>query len=409
VKFYVSYRPDDAGEIAQHLRKELCAEHVDSVPPGQDFRQVIHTAVEGRAAVLVVIGERWLTPSQPTMRRHLDDPDDFVRLEIEAAFELRVSVIAVLIGSATMPLPGELPPSLEPLSSCLVVPVRPGAQLELDIRLLSRVLHKYHPYQYLEPAASLQRYFCYASRPRLERLDEQLKTSRASAAPEPGSAPLPMRFGSQQGIKELGNPERISETLSTVLARIRGHERVFDLKKLCEEKQGIHLDALCYTYRGWFQCLGLLDRQASSGLYAGREEEEYSVERSSEGPWQSPESKISLSEEFLRAPARRENAYHEVGPNQSSIVSPIAVLRSRISPLALIVACPLKFFSEMAGNWQEAEQEWQVTPGRGNRHFFRGLVHVWFESVLFVHGMTGGTIWGSPLCLITRSDPALIL
>jgi hypothetical protein len=49
-------------------------------------------------------------------RRRLDDPADFVRIEIEAALERGVRVIPVLVDGASMPNPGELPASLAKLT-----------------------------------------------------------------------------------------------------------------------------------------------------------------------------------------------------------------------------------------------------------------------------------------------------
>jgi hypothetical protein len=118
---------------------------------------------------------------------------------------------------------------------------------------------------------------------------------------------------------------------------------------------------------------------------------------------------VLLSEEFFRAQARKENAYHELGPNKASLVSNIGVLSCELPSFTLHLACPLKFFSDMGGSWREAEGEWEVRPHGGNRHFFWGHVAVWLEGIIFIHGMTGNTLWGSPLCLVRQADPALRL
>jgi hypothetical protein len=59
-----------------------------------------------------LIGERWLSVIDQHGRRRLDSPDDFVRLEIEAALQRDVRVIPILVDGATMPEAGELPSSL---------------------------------------------------------------------------------------------------------------------------------------------------------------------------------------------------------------------------------------------------------------------------------------------------------
>ena len=57
---------------------------VDSIPPGVDFRQYLNEAVSRCDALIASIGERWLEIRLHGLRR-LDDPRDFVRIEIEAA------------------------------------------------------------------------------------------------------------------------------------------------------------------------------------------------------------------------------------------------------------------------------------------------------------------------------------
>jgi hypothetical protein len=65
---------------------------LDSIEPGDDFAEVITVAVQSCAVLLAVIGARWLAAAGPDGRR-LDDPGDFVRLEIEAALARGVRVI----------------------------------------------------------------------------------------------------------------------------------------------------------------------------------------------------------------------------------------------------------------------------------------------------------------------------
>jgi hypothetical protein len=65
---------------------------------------------------LSLIGRRWLSAVDAKGVRRLDKPDDFVRLEIEAALRPEVRVIPVLVQNATMPSSEELPPSLAPFA-----------------------------------------------------------------------------------------------------------------------------------------------------------------------------------------------------------------------------------------------------------------------------------------------------
>ena len=85
---------------------------VDTLEPGVDFVDGIHSAVAGAAALLVVIGRGWTNAKNLDGERRLDDPDDFVRLEVGMALEGDPVVIPVLVGGATMPDEEDLPADL---------------------------------------------------------------------------------------------------------------------------------------------------------------------------------------------------------------------------------------------------------------------------------------------------------
>jgi hypothetical protein len=121
---FISYRRQDASDTAGRLYDRLADRFgddqifmdVDTVELGADFAEVIAQAVGTCQVVLVLIGRQWLTATGVDGRRRLDDPDDFVRLEVEAALERGVSVIPILIHGAVMPRHGELPTSLARLA-----------------------------------------------------------------------------------------------------------------------------------------------------------------------------------------------------------------------------------------------------------------------------------------------------
>ena len=88
---------------------------VDNIAPGLDFVRVLHERVAECDVVLAVIGKGWIDARDARDRR-LDDPDDFVRIEITSALSQGKRVIPVLVGDAQMPRPEELPEALRPLA-----------------------------------------------------------------------------------------------------------------------------------------------------------------------------------------------------------------------------------------------------------------------------------------------------
>jgi hypothetical protein len=123
-RIFISYRRRDssgyAGRVADRLVKEFgdqqCFRDVEDIESGTDFVQAIENAVGSCEVLIVVIGPDWLHIKDAAGKRRLDDPRDFVRLEIETALQRDVRVIPVLVGGADMPSPEQLPPSINRLA-----------------------------------------------------------------------------------------------------------------------------------------------------------------------------------------------------------------------------------------------------------------------------------------------------
>ncbi len=83
---------------------------------GKDFRTAIDDSVAQCTVLLAVIGPRWTTIQDASGARRIEQPNDFVRLEIASALAKGIDVIPVLVHEARMPNPSELPESLQNLS-----------------------------------------------------------------------------------------------------------------------------------------------------------------------------------------------------------------------------------------------------------------------------------------------------
>ena len=119
----ISYRRDDAAAHAGRLYDRLSQRFgfdcvfldVDAILPGENFVQATRRRMDGATAWLVVMGPNWARSVSSRGERRLDDPDDFVRIEVATALERDIPVIPVLVAGATMPRSEELPPDLQGL------------------------------------------------------------------------------------------------------------------------------------------------------------------------------------------------------------------------------------------------------------------------------------------------------
>src|SRR5271163_2734438 len=125
--------------VVQRLERENVFLDVDNIDLGVDWFNVLTERVGACDALVAVIGRNWVSSADKDGLRRIDDPDDFVRIEIEAALHRNVRVIPVLVDGAAMPKAGELPESLKGLARRQGTEVSP-ARFEADVEKLTRAL-----------------------------------------------------------------------------------------------------------------------------------------------------------------------------------------------------------------------------------------------------------------------------
>ncbi len=89
---------------------------VDGIALGRDFRTVIEETLGQCGVMLAVIGKTWLQNTDAKGNRRIDQPGDFVRLEIGTALKRNIPVIPVCVQGAGVPTPDDLPDSSGTLS-----------------------------------------------------------------------------------------------------------------------------------------------------------------------------------------------------------------------------------------------------------------------------------------------------
>ena len=119
----ISYRRQDSSPVSGRLYDRLQAEFgkgsvfmdFDSIPYGVDFREHIKQTLQRAKVVVAIIGPEWSGGKELSNRR-IDDPTDFVRLEVASALENGIPIIPVLVNNTPMPEAKNLPPELEGLA-----------------------------------------------------------------------------------------------------------------------------------------------------------------------------------------------------------------------------------------------------------------------------------------------------
>ena len=123
-RIFISYRRVDsegyAGRIydrlAPHFGADAIFMDVDDIPAGVDFVKFLENEVRSCDVLIALMGRQWLNVKDEHGNRRLDDPKDFVRIEIETALKRDIRVIPVLLGGTEMPQVADLPENLQTIT-----------------------------------------------------------------------------------------------------------------------------------------------------------------------------------------------------------------------------------------------------------------------------------------------------
>ena len=115
---------------------------VAAIEPGRDFRKAIDQSVANCNALLAIIGLEWLETKDATGGRRLDDPNDFVRIELASALRRDIPVIPVLVRGAKMPRVEQLPEDLKELAYRNAVELT-HPRWKSDVQVLIRALRPF--------------------------------------------------------------------------------------------------------------------------------------------------------------------------------------------------------------------------------------------------------------------------
>jgi formylglycine-generating enzyme required for sulfatase activity len=139
-RIFISYRREDSAFPVQHLYEKLVNRFgkesvifdVDTIPLGSDFPDYLAREVSKCDVLLAVIGDRWLD----ILKQRLNDPNDFIRIEIQAALERKIPVVPVLLNNASLPNEKDLPKELAGLVYKQAAKVRAGSIYQSDLKRL---------------------------------------------------------------------------------------------------------------------------------------------------------------------------------------------------------------------------------------------------------------------------------
>lgn len=148
---FISYRRSDSITVAGRIYDKLASMYgpdrvfkdVDDIPYGVNFVNQLEQAVAECNVLITLIGQNWIDVSDEQGNRRLDNPNDFVRIEIASALTRDILVLPVLVNGATMPTRTKLPENLQALTQRNAARVRYDPDFHNDMERIIDDLEEY--------------------------------------------------------------------------------------------------------------------------------------------------------------------------------------------------------------------------------------------------------------------------
>ena len=146
---FVSYRRTDSIDITGRIYDKLVADlgrhtvfkDIDSIPLGADFRRHIDESLENCKVFLLVMGRSWKGEPSTSGGHRIDDPRDFIRIEVETALRRNIPVIPVLVQGAEVPSDETLPQSMRDIAYRQAIRVRSDPDFHRDVERIVTFLN----------------------------------------------------------------------------------------------------------------------------------------------------------------------------------------------------------------------------------------------------------------------------
>ena len=151
-RVFISYRISEsaghAGRLADALKSIYGRAEVflgaDDIGVGTLWKKKLREELRASRVVLTVIGPTWATVTGSDGKARIMAEDDVVRFEIREALGLNTAVIAVLVGTATVPPPSSLPNDIRALLERNIITLRDEHWMS-DTHQLAQAAAALHP------------------------------------------------------------------------------------------------------------------------------------------------------------------------------------------------------------------------------------------------------------------------